>query len=234
MTVSATNHLALEAHGLGKRFARRWALAHLDLEVQRGTALLVAGSNGSGKTTLLKLIAGLYRPTTGNLWVLGREPCAERFATRERLSVVGHDAYLYERLTAIETLRYWARAAARPHHDEELVAFLEEVSLADRRDSMISTFSAGMKRRLALARSRLEKPQVLLLDEPFAALDVSGQRLVEDWVRRGRETGMTIIIASHQLAQASDLCDTAVLLHEGQMSWSGDATDLPNAFERLS
>lgn len=234
MTAPATTDTAVTTRGLGKRFGKRWALAHLDLEIERGQALLVAGSNGSGKTTLLKLLAGLYRPTAGSLTVLGLDPVAERLACRRQLSMVGHHSCLYERLGAMESLRFWARALGRSRSDSELLELLEEVGLADRSDSLVSTYSAGMRKRLALARSRLEEPSLLLLDEPFAALDVAGQRQVEGWVERGRENGLTVVLASHQLEQAARVCDRAVLLEQGQIIWKGAAADLPAAFERRS
>ena len=231
MTPPTTGTTAVATRGLGKRFGSLWALAHVDLEIDRGQALLVAGSNGSGKTTLLKLLAGLYRPTAGSLTVLGIDPVGERLACRRQLSMVGHHSCLYERLSALESLRFWARSLGRSNSDSELVELLGEVGLAERRDSLVSTYSAGMRKRLALARSRLEEPSLLLLDEPFAALDVAGQRQVEAWVERGRENGMTIVLASHQLEQAAAVCDRAVLLEQGQMIWKGTACDLPSAFD---
>ena len=232
--MDTTASIALRAQSLGKRFGRRWALAHLDLEVREGEALFLAGSNGSGKTTLLKLIAGLYRPTSGSLTVRGKSPIADRAECCRGLSMVGHHSYLYDGLTALESLRFWARTLGRDGSEGELLELLEEVGLAERSGSLVGTFSAGMRKRLALARSRLERPSLLLLDEPFAALDVAGQRHVEAWVARGRENGMTIILASHQLEQAAAVCDRAILLTQGQMAWKGDASDLPRVFERES
>ena len=226
--------IALRTRALGKRFGRRWALAHLEVEVREGEALFLAGANGSGKTTLLKLLCGLYRPTTGEIEIFGRDPVAERLTCRKRLSLVGHDSYLYERLSALESLRFWAAILDRPQDEESLLALLEEVGLRDRSNSLVGTFSAGMKKRLALARSRLENPSLLLLDEPFAALDVGGQRQVESWIQRGREQGLTIIVASHQLEQTARLCDRAALLRDGQLTWIGPAADLPGAFEEHS
>lgn len=225
---------ALEARDLGKRFGRRWALAHVDLRVEGGDCVLLAGANGSGKTTLLKLIAGLHRPTAGAIEVNGSSACGDRLTCRRGLSLIGHSSYLYERMTTIESMRLWARILGRSDDDSSLVPLLAEVGLAERQDSRVGTFSAGMKKRLALARSRLEQPSMLLLDEPFAALDVDGQKQVESWIRRGREQGTTIIIASHQLRQASRLCERGLLLDQGQVVWSGAAADLPAAFAERS
>ena len=96
---------AVRASGLGKRFGKRWALAHCDLEVRQGESVLLAGANGSGKTTLLRLIAGLYKPTQGELRIFGHDPQHERLTCRENLRMVGHDHYLYSQLTALETIQ---------------------------------------------------------------------------------------------------------------------------------
>ena len=116
---------AIEAQGLGRRFGRYWALAHVELAVPQGEALLLAGPNGSGKTTLLRLIAGLYRPTRGGLRVFGLDPCKDRPSCRRQLSMVSHDSYLYPRLTALETLRIWARLLDRPSANGDLLPLLE-------------------------------------------------------------------------------------------------------------
>jgi heme exporter protein A len=223
--------LAIRARGLGRRFGRGWALAHCDLEVAAGSTLLVAGANGSGKTTLLRLLAGLLRPTAGEIAIFGLDPRARRLASRRRLSLVSHQSFLYERLTALESLRLWARIVGRARGDAALLALLEEVGLGDRATSQVHTFSAGMRKRLTLARARLEAPDLLLLDEPFAALDVPGQRLVERWIRDSAARGAAVVLASHQLEQAALLCSRAVVLERGQIEWEGDAAEASARFE---
>ena len=223
--------LAIRTHRLGRRFQRSWALAHCDLEVRAGEAVLVAGANGSGKTTLLRLVAGLLRPSVGEVSVFGLEPRTRRLAARRRLSLVSHHSFLYERLTAIESLRLWARILGGAHDDRALAALLDEVGLAERADSPVHTFSAGMRKRLTLARTRLENPELLLLDEPFAALDVPGQRLVERWIRDSAARGVTVVLASHQLEQAAALCSRAIVLKRGQIEWEGTASEAAARFE---
>ncbi|MEE2775858.1 MAG: heme ABC exporter ATP-binding protein CcmA [Acidobacteriota bacterium] len=229
--MAASTPLAIEARALGRRYGRSWALAHLDLEVAEGEALLVAGANGSGKTTLLRIVSGLLRPTAGEITVLGADPRSERLACRSRLSLVSHRGYLYERLTALESVRLWGRAAGKPADGARLAGVLAEVGLTERASSLVSTFSAGMRKRLTLARSRIEEPDLLLLDEPFAALDAEGQELVAQWVRETRDRGATVVVASHQLRQASVLCDRAILLEDGQRVWRGAAAELPERVE---
>jgi heme ABC exporter ATP-binding subunit CcmA len=223
---STTQTPALSAQGLGRRFGREWALAHVDLELVSGETLVLAGANGSGKTTLLRLAAGLYRPSRGRIRIFGLDPQSERLDCRRMVSMVSHQAYLYDRLTALETLRIWARLLGRPSEDSDLVPLLASVGLDRRLRLQVSGFSAGMRKRLTLLRTRLEQPRLLLLDEPFSALDVEGKRQVEQWIRDAREAGAAVVMASHAVLRASRLCDRAVLLERGQIIWRGDGEGL--------
>ena len=229
--MAASEGLAIEAKRLGRRFGRQWALAHLDLAVANGDSLLIAGPNGCGKTTLLQLIAGILKPTTGSLEVLGHDPRRARMACRRRLSLVSHNSFLYDQLTAKESMRLWAKILRNGADDSRLASLLEEAGLGARGNSVVSAFSAGMRKRLSLARSRLEEPDLLLLDEPFAALDVDGQALIENWIRQSRAKGVTVVVASHQIERAASLCRRAVLLTSGQPLWNGEAADLPAVIE---
>ena len=223
-TGSQTN--AVRASGLGKRFGKRWALAHCYLEIQQGESVLMAGANGSGKTTLLRLIAGLYKPTQGELRIFGHDPQHERLTCRETLTMVGHDHYLYSQLTALETVQVWARLGGRDYGIDQLRDLLDEVDLGKSIRQPVGGFSAGMKKRLTLLRTRLENPRLVLLDEPFSALDTGGQQLIEDWVREFRAAGKTIIVASHNLPRAAKLCDRALYLKQGQIIWHGAPSDM--------
>ena len=217
---------AVQTTGLGKRFGRQWALAHCDLEVQPGEVLLLAGANGSGKTTLLRLIAGLYKPTQGSMSIYGMDPEQEKLACRRTLTLVGHDNYLYSQLSALEMLQVWTRLRGVELSEEQAIDLLREVDLQDRRDYPVGGFSAGMRKRLTLLRTRLEEPKLVLLDEPFSALDASGQNLIEEWIEGYRSAGKTVVLASHNLPRSSKLCDRAILLQQGQMLWQGTGADL--------
>ena len=223
--------LAVEARGLGKRFGPLWALAHVDLQVAPGEALLLAGPNGSGKTTLLRLIAGLHRPSRGALEVLGRHPQEERGECRRLLSLVSHAPYLYDRLSALETARLWARLLEKPSDRLSLETLLSEVGLGEQGNVVVGKFSAGMRKRLALLRVRLEEPRVALLDEPFSALDAEGRALIGEWIHGFRSRGTAVVIASHALELAIRVCDRAVLLRQGQIAWHGPASELLGQYE---
>ena len=214
---------AVQTAGLGRRYGRHWALAHVDLAVEPGSAVLLAGPNGSGKTTLLRLVSGLEKATRGTLRVFGHDPVTERSTCRSRLSMVSHHSYLYGRLTALETVRLWCRLVGRPTNDDSLRKMLVEVGLDERADVPVDGFSAGMRKRLSLLRTRVEEPELVLLDEPFSALDAEGRNLVEGWVESFRAAGKTVIIASHDVARVARMCDRAVIFERGQVTWSGAA-----------
>ena len=231
---SETPPTAFRARDLSRRYGQKWALAHLDLDAPSGEVLLIAGPNGSGKTTFLRLLAGLLRPTVGELEVFGKSLASDPFGWRRNVSLLSHASYLYEPLTALETVRLWARLLGRPTSDAELRARLAEVGLESESDTVVAGFSAGMQKRLTFARVRLEDSALVLLDEPFAALDAAGQDLVADWIAADRKAGKTVVIASHNLERASRIADRAVLLARGQMTWQGAARDLPGVLSGIA
>ena len=222
---------AIACDGLGRRFGRRWVLAHVDLEIPRAESVLLAGANGSGKTTLLRILAGLSQPSAGSVRILGRDPQAERLTCRRSLTMVSHRTYLYDGLTAIEMLRVWARLSAGDFNDAQLDELLDEVALLPHRDLQVGGFSSGMRKRLTLLRTRIENPDILLLDEPLAALDSAGKRLVESWIGREVARGTTVVVASHAIERMSAICNRAVLLDGGQIAWEGPAGRLPALVE---
>lgn len=188
--------------------------------------MLLAGANGSGKTTLLRLLAALYKPTRGQIRIFGHDPEQERLTCRRMLTMVGHDHYLYSQLTALEMVQIWARLGGADTDTEALRSLLDEVDLDRRRNQQVSGFSAGMKKRLTLLRTKLEQPEIVLLDEPFSALDTDGQDLIEAWIHEFKRRGKTVVVASHNLPRAAALSDRAVYLQEGQIVWQGAASGL--------
>jgi heme exporter protein A len=219
--------LAVEAAGLSRRYARRWALVDVALRVPRGSALMVAGRNGSGKSTLLRVLATAIRPTRGSARVAGFDLVEAPEDVRRRTALLGHATYTYDALTALENLRLTARFLGRSHSRDALRAVLDEVGLAERADDAVETFSAGMRRRLALGRVLLQDAAVVLLDEPYGQLDPPGFRLVDRFLARLRESGRSVLMATHLLERGADLCDEAVVLEAGRVAWKGSAADLP-------
>jgi heme exporter protein A len=177
----------IRARGLGRRFGDRPVLAGVDVAVDRGGFLLVTGPNGSGKTTLLRLFAGLLAPTSGELEVDAR---------RDSVGFLGHEPLLYRELTALENLDLYGRLYRVPERRERIGMLLERFGLWDARAATVSTFSKGMVQRLALCRTLLHDPELLLMDEPFTGLDAEGAELLHAELT-DRST-RTLVVASHQ------------------------------------
>ena len=216
--------LAVQADALSRGFGNRWALAGVNLRVRPGSSLLLAGHNGAGKTTLLRILGGLLRPTSGTLSICGIDPGKDLRGARRQVALIAHQGQHYLDLGAAENLRVAAHLLGR---DESAIAgALERVGLADRADDAVRTFSAGMKKRLAFARILLQDPAVVLLDEPWGALDPAGFRFVDDLLREMTGDGRAVIVATHLVERAGALLDHGLLLEAGKPTWVGPASEL--------
>jgi heme exporter protein A len=217
--------LAVETTGLGRRFGRRWALADVSLTVPSGARVMVTGRNGSGKSTLLRVLATASRVDRGTAVVAGYDVKRQRSRVRQRVALLGHHSYLYEAFSARDNLTAAARFLGAPA--ERVEALLERVGLAARAEDPISIFSAGMRKRLSLARALLQEAEVLLLDEPYGELDPAGFALLDRVLDEQRARGRTVLLATHLLEHGRELCDRAIALDEGRLVWSGPASELP-------
>ena len=219
--------LAIEATGLCRRYGRRWALVDVSFEVSPGTVVMVTGRNGSGKSTLLRVLSTAIRADRGTARVAGHDIRTALPEVRHRVALLSHHSHLYEALSAFENLSVAARFLGRDARREALLPLLDEVGLADRADDAVATYSAGMRKRLSLARTLLQQPSVVFLDEPYGQLDPPGFRLVDGLLERFRRAGATVLMATHLLERGSALCDLGLVLEEGRLRWSGPAAELP-------
>jgi len=175
----------LTAHDLTKRFGVKRVFEHVELRVARGELLLVTGPNGSGKTTLLRVLAGLAAPSRGTL----------ELPPRAEIGFLGHEPYVYRELTPLENLALFGRLYRVPEHRERSGMLLERFGLWQVRHERVSTFSRGMQQRLALCRVLLHNPSLLLLDEPFNALDADGAELLDQTL--GELSDRALVVATH-------------------------------------
>jgi heme exporter protein A len=185
----------IRAHGLEKRYGSRRALAGVDLDLASNGFLLVTGPNGSGKTTLLRLLAGLAAPTRGSL---------EVDVDRGRVGFLGHEPLVYRELTALENLDLFGRLYRVPERRERIGMLLERFGLWDVRGERVGSYSRGMTQRLALCRTLLHEPELLLLDEPFAGLDDAGGALL-DAELASLAGERTLLVATHEPARLEPL-----------------------------
>jgi heme ABC exporter ATP-binding subunit CcmA len=192
----------IRARGLAKRYGERRVFAGIDLDVERGGFTLVTGPNGSGKTTLLRLLAGLAQPSAGDLDV---------DATRGQLGFLAHEPLVYRDLTALENLELYGRLYRVPERRERIGMLLERFGLWDARNERASSFSRGMLQRLALCRVFLHEPSLLLLDEPFSALDADGAELLESELEQ-RCGEATFVVATHEPERLAPLASGRLAL----------------------
>jgi heme ABC exporter ATP-binding subunit CcmA len=192
-------------------------LDEVSLTVDSAECVLLLGPNGAGKTTLLRILATLLRPSRGALTVNGVDAVRYPEQTRSLIGMVGHGTYVYEDLTALENLRFWTMMHDGNAAPARLGAALEQVGLDGFADERVRTFSAGMKRRLALARVILNEPRVLLLDEPFTGLDARGRKWLGEYLRTFKATGGVVVMVTHSFGVALEVADRVAILGGGQL-----------------
>ncbi|SEU20159.1 heme ABC exporter ATP-binding protein CcmA [Stigmatella erecta] len=207
---------ALALHDVSKRYGRHWALARLTYALPSRRSLLLTGHNGSGKTTLLRLVATALAPTAGRVEVLGRDAVAQRDAVRQEVALLSHTSFLYEDLTARQNLVVLARLLGLASPGDAAEALLTRVGLTRRTQSPVRHFSAGMRKRLAIARLLMKTPALALLDEPFGELDPAGIQAMEGLIGELKASGTTVVLATHLIDQGMALCEERLHLQEGR------------------
>jgi heme exporter protein A len=210
----------LEARGLQRSFGRVRILHGLDLSLHPGEALAIIGPNGAGKTTLLRLLAGLMRPSAGEVRILGHRLGREFGPARQALGVLLHQSLMYDDLTLLENLTFAARLYALDRPGAVAAAALESAGLADRADDLPRRLSRGLLQRAAIARALLHAPRLLLLDEPFTGLDATAASRLRSDLQARLTQGLGVVIVTHHLAEVWDLASRVAVLVEGR--WAVD------------
>jgi len=222
----------IEVQHLTKKFNGTTVLRGVDFQVKEGEIFGYLGPNGAGKTTTMRIILGLLKPTSGRASVFG-EDLGENDDLRRRVGVLLENDGLYERLSAYENLNYYAQLYSVSDIEQKIRNLLEFVGLSDRQNDKVGTFSKGMKRRLALARSIIHDPEVLFYDEPSAGLDPEAQKMVRDLILRlSREKGRTIFLNSHDLDEVQRVCSRIAILQKGEMRAYDTVENLRKKFSK--
>lgn len=227
--------LAIATTGLTKQFDRQIAVNDVDLQVEIGEVYGLIGPNGAGKTTLIRMLAAAEEPTTGEIYINGDRLLLDDSnpLLKQRLGYLPDDFPLYDDLSVWDYLDYFARLykIKRSHRRRRLQEVLELVQLTNKRDSLISTLSRGMKQRLSLARTIVHEPILLLLDEPVSGLDPIARMQFRQIIKVLQEAGMTIFISSHVLSDLAELCTSVGIMELGYLVESASLQDL---YQRLS
>lgn len=208
----------IEVRGLGKRFGGRWVLRNLDLEVRPGQIVALLGPNGAGKTTLLRILASLAKPTWGQVRVAGLLLPAQAQALRAQVGLLAHQPLLYGDLSAEQNLHFFARLYGLDDAEQRVSDLLGRLGLASRRRDPVRIFSRGMQQRLAIGRSILHSPKILLLDEPHTGLDPESAESINSLLRVLANDSCTILLTSHDLEKAAELADRVEVLVGGRLT----------------
>jgi ABC-2 type transport system ATP-binding protein len=210
------------------------AVRDLNLQVEPGQVYGLLGPNGSGKSTTLKIILGLVTPTRGSTEIFGRN--SVEVASRELVGFLPENPYFYKYLTAVETLRFFGRLSGLHggELEQRIQELLQTIGLVDARDRRLSTYSKGMLQRIGLAQALVHDPKLLVLDEPTAGVDPAGSRQICELILGLKARGITVLLSSHLLAQAEEICDRVGILAQGVLVREGALADLisrPNQTE---
>ena len=232
--MDSAGNARIEARGLTRRYGRMRALADVSLACAGGDAIALVGPNGAGKSTLLTLLSTLARPTSGEVLVDGKPAREWGPRLRRRFGVLGHDVSLYPELTARENLTFFARLFSAPDVARSVDAALASAGLRERADAPVSTFSRGMRQRLAIERALLHRPDILLFDEPFTGLDESASEALVQRLQKARAEGACVIFSSHDFEHAERVATRVALLAAGRLSWLDGAGSLRARYREAS
>ena len=236
----AAEGVDIKCVGLTKTFRDFWlrprvrAVEGVDLEVRRGQVYGLLGPNGSGKSTTIKMILGLITPTSGRIAVLGRRP--RDVASKQRIGYLPEESYLYRFLSARETLDYYGRLFRLPARlrRERIDMLLEMVGLDAVEHRPVGEFSKGMQRRVGLAQSLINDPQLLILDEPTSGMDPVGAKQIKDLIADLGRRGKTVLLCTHQLSDVEDLCDRVAIMFGGRVRAEGTCDELLEQEDRTT
>ena len=216
----------IQLQNLVRSFGHTSALRGVNLEVPDGEFLTIVGPNGAGKTTLLRILATLLKPTAGCVRIAGLDVASDAAEVRRKIGFVSHQPLVYGHLTVEENLCFCGRLYDVQGLTQRVDELVHQVGLAARRHSPARTLSRGMQQRLSVARAIIHHPSLFLLDEPYASLDQQGNRMLSDLLRKQGPIGRTVILSTHNLQQALELCDRLIILSKGQIAYQAPGSAL--------
>ncbi len=210
--------MTLAIRQISKSFGQHHVLNALDLELKPGELLCLLGRNGAGKTTLLRILAGLLKPETGSVWLNNQQIDYAESHARSNIGLVMHQPFLYEHLTGVENLRFYARLYQLADDETALEAALAQVGMQRFARKPVRAYSRGMKQRLTIARALLHSPRILLLDEPYTGLDLQGSQTFNQLMLEQKQQGCIILMTTHDLSHALPISSRFAFLARGRVS----------------
>lgn len=224
---------AISVSNLTKMFGDFTAVDHISFDVDAGEVFGFLGPNGAGKTTTTRMLTGISTPTEGSAQIMGYE--IHSFAAKERMGVVTDLSNVYNDLSAWDNLIFTGKlyGLGRRRREEKAEELLEMFGLLEVRDDNVREFSGGMKRRLTIAMALINEADVLFLDEPTTALDVQSVRTIRELIRELNESGKTIFLTTHNMAEANELCSRIAIINQGRIGTIGTPEELKQAMEKM-
>ncbi|KGP73789.1 ATP-binding cassette domain-containing protein [Pontibacillus yanchengensis] len=223
----------IEINEVTKKFSSKkesiTALNHVSFSVPEGQVVGLLGENGAGKTTLLRAISTLYTPTSGSIYVDGFSTTDNPNEVKKKLGVLfGGETGLYDRLTARENLKYFARLYGMSKHETkvQIEDLAVKFGMKDYLDRKVGSFSKGMRQKVAIARTLIHDPDVILLDEPTTGLDITSSNVFRQFILQLKKQGKTLLFSSHIMEEVQTLCDSVVMIHKGQLVYEGNLETL--------
>lgn len=210
--------MSLAIRQVSKSFGQHRVLNSLDLELEPGELLCLLGRNGAGKTTLLRILAGLLKPEAGSVWLNNQQIDYAESHARHDIGLVMHQPFLYEHLTGIENLRFYARLYQVADDNTALEAALARLGMQRFARKPVRAYSRGMKQRLTIARALLHSPRILLLDEPYTGLDLQGSQTFNQLMLEQKQQGRIILMTTHDLSHALPISSRFAFLARGRVS----------------
>ena len=218
----------IEVKGLKKEYRSTLAIDDISFEVAQGEVMGLLGSNGAGKSTTIKILAGILRPTAGEVYLAGTDVRRETLASKRSRGYMPEFPILYENLTGYEFLFYIGRLLDidEKEIDKRILSYSHALELDHHIHSLIGTYSKGTRQKITFIMSILNPPPVLLLDEPTSGLDPRFTRLLKDWIISFRDSGTSILISTHITSVAEDICDRVAIIHRGKIRAMGQIDTL--------
>jgi|Deesub1362A_J573_1020465.scaffolds.fasta_scaffold01079_8 heme exporter protein A len=207
----------IEIKNLIKSFGRKRVLKGVNLKIKKGEFLTLFGPNGAGKTTLLKTVATVINPDRGEIIVNGSKLSEEAIEIRRKVGFVSHNPLLYDDLTSEENLKFYARMYEVKDYERKIDFLLKKVGLFHRKYDLVRTFSRGMLQRLAIARTLVHDPEILLLDEPYTGLDPGASNMLDELLSALKEEGHTFFMTSHDLEKGYNLATRVAVIVDGEI-----------------
>ncbi len=211
------NSSFLSVNGVTKEYNYVPALNNVNLNIEKGSFTVLLGPNGAGKTTLMRIICGLVVPNSGSVTLEGKRTDKAESTGRSRIGLLSHESLLYGNLTARQNIKFYLSLYGADKSDENIERHLDQVGLLRRADDLVKGFSRGMKQRLSIARSLVNNPDLMLLDEPYTGLDQEGRLLLRNTLKDICNAGKTVIMTTHDFIEVTELASHLVVLKKGRL-----------------